>query len=84
MKEEIKRELSIWLQYFAIVLVSIIIGFVAWLSSIADENNQPNLIETWKQLKPYNIKILIVFVILSSFRFALIILNLYVKHKKHH
>jgi len=70
MRNEVKRELFIGLQYFIILLVAVGVAFFAMLPSGGNgEYSQAiNIHEAWKDIEPYVYQVLLAFTVLSVAR----------------
>ena len=74
MKTELKRELSLSIQYFVMVLVALVAAFFGMLPDSRDGEFvvHINLKEAWRNVDPYVKSVLLIFSALSVVRFLVV------------
>ncbi len=71
MRKELKRELSLSIQYFVMVFVALVAAFFGMLPGSGDGEiaDAINLKEAWRNVDPYVKSVLLIFSALSVIRF---------------
>ncbi len=74
MRKELKRELSLSIQYFVMVFVAFVAAFLGMLPGSGDGPlaNAINLNEAWRNVDPYVKSVLLIFSALSMARFLVV------------
>ena len=72
MASEVKHELSVWAQYFAIALVAEVVGFMGWLGEVTGDGSVFDLSMAFWQHELSRLRVwLPVFLTLSAIRFGM-------------
>jgi hypothetical protein len=70
MKEQIKHEIFITLQFLSILVITVLAVFAVWIFEITyDSESHINIYEAWRSRLPFFTKIIIWFSIFSFIRF---------------
>lgn len=73
MKEKIKHELLVMLQFLAILLISFLAVFAAWIFEITGgRDSHTNIYEAWQSLFPFFTKLIVWFSVFSLIRLIVI------------
>ncbi len=74
MRKELKRELSLSIQYFVMVFIASVAAFLGMLPGSGDGELAVtiNLKEAWRNIDPYVKSVLIIFSMLSGVRFLVV------------
>jgi hypothetical protein len=82
MREYVKRELFVAVQYFVILILTVVLAFNVEMSQYSGDGSHINMSEAWKNVEPYVRQVLLVFAVLSTLRFAVVSAAFYIGHRR--